>query len=588
MKMHKQDKKTNNKAIALIRQGKLNLAHKVVKKNAKKATADMCWLLLADICSSAGMLNEYKQCSQNAIIANENCALAYSYMGRAYEAVGNKQKALSFSSKAASLEPHNYTVQYNYGFLLRQLGLYEKAVAVFHRLLEGTDSPSNIHYMIASCYQLMGRFDLTEFHYFESLASDPQNIDTLVGLGFHYQNLGDYEHAIDYFDRTIMASPDSKSALGAKASLLVRMGEKEKAYEIVRQAIDSSRVTSTIIDAYSGLFDEYGDINEAIKVAEMYLRSAQLSTRNISSVSFALGMMYDEIGCFDKAFSSFKSANQANYIKFNIESNIKYTQSIIDFYNIDYYSICKKSSNNRSPIFIVGMPRSGTSLVEQILSMHSEVYAAGELSYISDIVKKISNTEPSKNINIKNIGNCDNACINKYADEYINRVMPHSDGLLTSTDKMPSNYLHLGLIKQMFPNAIFLHCKRDPRDTCLSIYFQDFAAFQPFSNDLSNIAQVYLEYERLMLHWKSKLNLKIHDIQYEEMVNNFEETVRDVLEYCGLTWEDACLDFYKAKRTVATASFCQVDKPIYNKSVARWKNYDRYIGELNKILKPIL
>ena len=586
--MHKQDNKVNNKALILVRQGKLNLAHKIIKKNKKKSTTEMCWLLLADICSSVGLLNEYKQCCQNAIINNQNFALAYSYMARFNSLAGNNQEALSFHEKAVSLEPHNSIIQYNFGALLRQLGMYEKAVVAFTSSLDTTDSLSNTHYMIASCFQFMGRFDLTEFHCLESLKHDSVNTDALVCLGFHYQNLGDYEQAIDYFNRAIKVSPDSKAASGAKASLLVRIGKKEKAYEIIRQAIDSGGVTSTIIDAYSSLHDSYGSINEVIKVAEIYLQTGRLSSRNISSVNFSLGMMYDEIKSYDKAFSCFKLANQANYINFDVPSYVKYTQGIINFYNVDYDSVCSKSTSNKRPVFIVGMPRSGTSLVEQILSMHSEVYAAGELTYISDIVKKISNTKSTSAIDIESIADCDDVCLTSYADEYINRVEQLSDRLKISTDKMPANYLYLGLIQQMFPEAIFLHCKRDPRDTCLSIYFQDFGAFQPFSNDLNNTARIHLEHDRLMVHWKNKLNMKIYDVEYEDMVNNFEVTVRGILEHCNLKWEDACLDFYTARRSVATASFCQVDKPIYNKSVARWKNYEMHIGGLNNILKPIL
>ena len=143
-------------------------------------------------------------------------------------------------------------------------------------------------------------------------------------------------------------------------------------------------------------------------------------------------------------------------------------------------------------------------------------------------------------------------------------------------------------LNEMFPDAKILHCRRNPLDTCLSIYFQNFGVMQPYSSNLKNIASVYLEYDRLMRHWTDVLNIQVYEVRYEDFVVDFENQARDILKYCELEWQDECLNFYKSKRNVATASFDQVNKPVYTKSLARWKNYEKHLAELEEALKPVL
>lgn len=180
--------------------------------------------------------------------------------------------------------------------------------------------------------------------------------------------------------------------------------------------------------------------------------------------------------------------------------------------------------------------------------------------------------------------------LNLQCEKYMEKVISLSgDGSKYVTDKMPSNYLYVGLIKQLFPNAKIIHCIRDPRDTCLSIYFQNFQNFQPYSADLDSIAHVYLGYHRLMKFWSNLFTENdILNINYEDVVGDIESNTRALIEFCGLEWEESCLEFYKSDNTMQTASFDQVNKPIYTKSVERWRNYEQYLKKLNMILEPVL
>lgn len=586
--MQKKNKITN-KAIALVRQGKLNIAQKLVKKNKKNSTVEESWLTLADICKSGNMLKAYMQCCENSLKVNPGFALAYSCLGFAYAGLQKKQEAMSYSTKALQMEVDNHIIQYNHAYILQKYGEYDKAAQHFVKSLSINENDAVTHSRLANCYQIMGNLYKSEFHYLESLKYDPNNIDSLIGLGFFYQNQGDMTKSLEYFDQALSVEPDSKVALGAKADVLVKLVRKEEAYNIIRKLIDSGNTTSMVIQVYSSVYSEFGDINEAIRLGKSLLLSKNLSVRDKSVLCYSLGLMLDKTKQYDQAFENYALANKINFGGFDVQSYVDYTQRIIDVYNPDFYNACIKNTDTfNKPIFILGMPRSGTSLVEQVLSEHSTVHAGGELPYMGSIIRRLSGSAAVSKIQLESITNFSDTDIVSMASEYKNQIEALSSDAKRITDKLPSNYLYIGLISQLFPNAKIIHTRRDPRDTCLSIFFQDFGPFQPYSDNLSNIAHVYIEYDRLMRHWADILNIQMLDLHYEEFVSDFEQKARGLLRYCDLDWEDSCLEFYKSKRSVATASFNQVNKPIYNQSVARWKHYEKYIAEIEDILEPVL
>jgi hypothetical protein len=228
------------------------------------------------------------------------------------------------------------------------------------------------------------------------------------------------------------------------------------------------------------------------------------------------------------------------------------------------------------------MPRSGTSLVEQILSTHPGVYGAGELTAIDQFARHLGDATgdayPQSALHL------DQATIDAAARQYLAALQDLAPSAIRVTDKMPGNFLHLGLIQLLFPGARVIHCRRDPLDTCLSCYFQQFNQGQTFSYDLSDLGHHYRQYQRLMRHWQSVISLPMLDVHYEDLVADQEAMSRKMLEFCGLDWTDECMRFYESKRYVATASYDQVRQPIYHKSVGRWRHYERYLGPLKTAL----
>ena len=244
----------------------------------------------------------------------------------------------------------------------------------------------------------------------------------------------------------------------------------------------------------------------------------------------------------------------------------------------------KNLSKRIRPVFIVGMPRSGTSLVEQILSSHPDIHSAGERMELENFANAICSDLDSRQPYPFCLSAADRSYLSTIAKRYIKEVSAKApDNTRVVTDKMPGNYIHLGLIQLLFPKARVIHCVRDPMDTCLSCYTNRLMG-HAYSYNLTNLGRQYHLYEELMGHWKSTLSLSIMDVHYEDLVNDPEQVSRAIVKFCGLKWDSRCLDFHKSKRNVVTASTDQVRQPIYRKSVARWKNYEEFLGDLRAAL----
>jgi hypothetical protein len=232
-----------------------------------------------------------------------------------------------------------------------------------------------------------------------------------------------------------------------------------------------------------------------------------------------------------------------------------------------------------TPVFIVGMPRSGTTLIEQILSSHSEVCGAGELAYLGEIAEQA--IPDKKDIRYPEcINHLSAEKLTQLSENYLAKLTTHGDGSKHISDKMPHNFMYVGLIQKLFPNCKIIHCLRNPLDVCLSIYFHNFNQNHPYTDQLSNLGHYYNQYRRLMKFWKSQYDDLIIEVSYEELLTDAESNVIKILKHVGLEWQDSCLKYYENKRTVSTPSYSQVNQPLYTASMERWRNYAAHIDEL--------
>jgi hypothetical protein len=236
------------------------------------------------------------------------------------------------------------------------------------------------------------------------------------------------------------------------------------------------------------------------------------------------------------------------------------------------------------PIFIVGMLRSGTTLVEQILASHPAVYAAGELGYFRNASRQLAERAAGGQPYPDCLGGLDAETIDSLSSAYITHLRERMGEARRFTDKNPLNFEHLGLIMLAFPNARVIHCRRDPMDVCLSIYFQHFSERHDFAYSFADIAEHHRQYQQLMAHWHDVFPGRIHDLDYEDLVADFETVSRDMLTFLDLEWDENCLEFHRTDRPVGTASHWQVRQPLYAHSVQRWRRYEPYLEELRAAL----
>ncbi len=323
-----------------------------------------------------------------------------------------------------------------------------------------------------------------------------------------------------------------------------------------------------------------------IPILEQQLSRSDLSDPDRCFLGFAAGKIFNDIKDYDKAFLFYELGNRCKNAQFNIDQFRREIDQLISFFSAErIQQLSSLGLSSQVPVFIVGMPRTGTTLVEQILSSHPEVHGAGELPDISSIAGT------TKQYAIQNIDypECVAFLPEKafagFADAYLRRLRTFNHSAIRIIDKMPANFLHLGLIAILFPEAKVIHCQRNPLDTCLSCYFQRFRQGHHYSFNLTHLGLYFREYQRLMQHWIDVLPMTPYTLHYSELVTDQEAVSRKLIDFIGICWDDRCLSFHDNDRPVTTASNWQVRRPMNRAGLDRWKNYDQYLGTLRETLE---
>ncbi len=317
------------------------------------------------------------------------------------------------------------------------------------------------------------------------------------------------------------------------------------------------------------------------------LNQPGLSAEERIGVGFAFGKVLDDLDRYDEAFPRYAEANalmkQLRALvgdQYDLAAMRRQIDEMIETYTPSFFQERRDWGDpSEIPVFVVGMPRSGTTLVQQIAASHPQVHGAGELTDISTIAQSMGETDLKSTA----LG-WERQAIKKTAEQHVRRLREMNATASRIVDKTPGNILQLGLIAVMFPRARVVLCRRDARDNCLSCFFQSFTSGNAFSFDLADCGHRYMEIDRLAAHWRRVLPLKMMEIQYEKMVVDLEGQSRRLIEFLGLPWDPACLEFYRAKNAVLTASVWQVRQPIYTRSVGRWWHYEKHLGPLLDVL----
>ena len=311
-----------------------------------------------------------------------------------------------------------------------------------------------------------------------------------------------------------------------------------------------------------------------------------LAQEATADVHFALGKIYDDLGRVEQAFEHYERANRCTHLRmrYDQDAHERVIDRLIESFPGERF-LERSGAPSELPVFVVGMPRSGTSLVEQMLAAHPQVHGGGERLDIDDLSRGIKREIGARNGYPRCVAELDPAGTRRLAESYLKGVQSRSGPAARATDKLPTNFLHLGLIGLLLPDARVIHCRRNPMDTSFSVYTQQFERGHPWAYDFDDIAAFYAAYERLMAHWYAVLPRPPFELSYEELVAAPEVVCRRMLAYVGLPWDPDCLEFHRISRAVSTASNWQVRQPLYRGSSGRWKRYARFLEPLNDALR---
>lgn len=542
--------------------------------------------LLGVIASQVGKNDTAVVLISRAINAMPSSPELYSDLGNVFKAKGDLDKAAENYVQALRLKPDYPDAHNNLGIVLRDQGNYDDAVQHYKQALQLNPDYTEAYNNLGNAYKDLKKFETAIECYIHALKLKPNFAEAHINLGNAFESQGKLNEAVKHYCQALQLDPNNLDAIAGKADVLLAKGESQEAYRYIQPHITHEINNVRMAIVYSEICSPLNKMNNPIELLEQILKRNHIPRAEQILLRFQLGKINDKIEQYDTAFSWYQSANALVQTHFDSGYLDKQICDLMSSFNQKYFDLLPRSTiTSNRPVFIIGMPRSGTSLVEQILASHPQIYGAGELEEI----RKIINIFPDLLKTDLPYPQCINLIsqeqIEDIAQRYVNKLQIFPSNTLRVTDKLPQNFMHLGLIKLMFPDAGIIHCKRNPLDTCLSIYFQNFDGRHDYSYDLKNIGTYYKQYQRLMRYWNENLCIPMLEVQYEDLIFKQEEISRKMIEHVGLEWHDKCLRFYETNRIVNTASNQQVRKPIYTHSVARWKNYEPHLCPLIDALK---
>jgi Flp pilus assembly protein TadD len=492
---------------------------------------------------------------------------------------GDYSQAIEHYTALVTLRPRDADVRINLGASLVKLGQYEPAQEQFRKAIARQRGCTAAYVNLANLQMMQGQFAEAETALHRALATKPTDLAARIALGTVLSLQGRLKEARTELEKVLRVAPRNAEALCALGSIEMFEGRFAEAEQLLKQALVANPQLSS---GWSGL----AQVRKMNGTDKLWLKRAQQAADSLTAptdeaaVRFAIGKYFDDVGEYSKAFTSYSRANEllkTIATPYQRDQRTGFVDDMVRNYTAD--SLARPTGGTSTadkPILIVGMMRSGTSLVEQILASHPRVGGAGELDFWTNAVHKhdaqVRQGPPGEKLRYK------------LAEEYMRTLGQRCPQSQRVIDKAPVNADYLGLVHSVLPRARIIHMQRDPRDTCLSCYFQPFSAGLNFTLDLADLAHYYTEHERVMAHWRQVLPpSSLLDVPYEELVANQEYWTRKILDFLELEWDARCLQFQQTQRAVVTASRWQVRQPIYRGSVQRWRNYSQFIGPLRDL-----
>lgn len=509
-----------------------------------------------------------------------NSAQDYFDLGMAYKESGDRETALKFLQRSADLFQKPPAELFRaIGNLHYQRKENDKAFEYFHKALAIEPGYPEVHFCLGRMLKDMGREEEAITHFKKDLESRPANVVAHIKIADALKMLGHEDESISHYNEAIAISPNDANIYNNRANAYKNIGRFGEAISDYEKALALN--PQFTIALRNLLFLKPSE--EMVKHIEAIIENNQASDTGLMELNFALGKYYDNCEDYARAFEHYRTANQIrrSQVSYKPAAISKFVDRLINTFDEGLVKKSTKFGHDSSlPVFVLGMPRSGTTLVEQIISSHPGVYGAGELPFLHTIEKKMGENSDGNSRYPESVAAITRAEVKAHAEEYLSKISVYSDQSQHIVDKMPANFSRVGLIKLLFPNARIIQCIRRPEDICTSIYLNYFPKGNEYSFDLVELGKYYLDYERLMSHWHRLYPDGIYPVHYEDVVNDLEGESRRLIKYLGLRWSKKCLDFHKLERSIRTTSNLQVRKPIYANSVNRWMNYEPFLQPL--------
>jgi|TARA_B110000211_G_C14083167_1_gene555507 tetratricopeptide (TPR) repeat protein len=459
--------------------------------------------------------------------------------------------------KITDIAPRFVAAWHDLSSVLKELNRYEDAVVALEHAVTLDQNNPVTHYFLGAALAMAAQPQRAIESYEKAVVLDPALTGAHIGLGHVLKTVGDQEGGINAYRRAIELRPNFGETYYSLANL--------KTFQ-------------------------FNDV----EIADMTHRLEDATLPRDCQVHFAftLGKAFEDQKDFDQSFHYYGLANKTHRdsIAYDpVQTEIAH-QKMKETFNVelfDQYSANAAGCPQPDPIFILGLPRSGSTLLEQILASHSLIDGTSELPDISMIAQSITDKQSGRSFPLS-VPDLSAAELTAYGEQYLRQTQRHRGQAPFFTDKMPNNFAYVGFIKAILPNAKIIDARRHPMDSCIGCFKQHFAKGQTFTYDLFELGEFYLEYEQLMAHWDDVLPGQVLQVQYESVVADLETQVRRILDFCGLDFEDNCVNFHETKRAVRTASSEQVRQPIYQGSVATWKRFGPHLDALRQVLSPVL
>ena len=494
----------------------------------------------------ASRLQEAEAVYRRVLAAKPNHPDALHLLGVIAHQAGNNEPAENLIRQAIAINSRVPDYHSNLGNVLKELGKLDAAIAVCRRALELKPDFPEAHNNLGAALKEQGRLEDAVAACQTALSLKPNLAEAHNNLGNALKSLGWLEDAVAACQRALELNPNYPEA-----------------HYIIAQCKTFKK----------------GD--PEIAAMEVLVADSALDDGKKLVVFFALGKALEDIGDYDRAFDCFASGNRLEQRSagFDIAAEETAAERLMAVFDEALFArLDGVGHGTETPVFIVGMPRSGTSLIEQIIASHPDVHGAGESMALGRIVRELPHGYPDC---VSDIEELEWGALGR---SYMERLLKDAPAARRVTDKMPRNIERVGLIHLMLPRARVIHCMRDPLDTCLSCYTLRFERSQDFTYDLTDLGRYFRLYERLVDHWRRVLPGMLLDVRYEDVVDDLEGSARRMVDFCGLEWNDACLEYHKNDRIVRTASAAQVRRPIYTNSVGRWRRYERRLTPLIEAL----